>query len=183
MKLAIIVGSVREERFAAKVLDWYRQFINDTKFDDVEVYDLAEINLPLSLEAIPPSRGMYQKQEIKDWAKKVAGADAFIVMTPEYNHSTSGVLKNAFDAVFAEWNFKPVSFVAWGSRGGVRAVENLLSTMRELKLVPLREEVNIHPWGGDVNEAGEVESEKANQAAKAQLEVIYEYATALKQLR
>src|SRR4029078_3604993 len=91
---------------------------------EFELVDLLDYNLPHLDEAIPPSMGQYTKPHTLEWPKKIGSLDGFIIVTPEYNHSTSGALKNAIDFLFAEWNNKAVAFVSYGSVGGTRAVEH-----------------------------------------------------------
>jgi NAD(P)H-dependent FMN reductase len=82
--------------------------------------------------------GQYQNQHTKDWAEKIASYDGFVIVTPEYNHGTSGVLKNAIDYLYAEWNNKAVGFVAYGAVGGARAIEHLRLVAGELKMADVR---------------------------------------------
>nr|WP_320775875.1 NAD(P)H-dependent oxidoreductase [Streptomyces sp. CRN 30] len=90
---------------------------------------------------MPPSFGQYQNEHTRRWAEKIASFDGFIVITPEYNHSTSGVLKNAIDYLFAEWNNKAIGFISYGAHGGVRAVEHLRVMAGELMMADVRAQV------------------------------------------
>lgn len=116
----------------------------------VELLDLKDWLLPIFSEAVPPSQvwdGKYNLPEVRAWADKIAEADGFIVVTPEYNHGYPAVLKNNFDHIFKEWNHKPVGFVAYGSAGGARAVEQLRQVVVELNMAPIRTSVHIFdPW-------------------------------------
>lgn len=87
--------------------------------------DLRDYPLPHLDEPLPPTMGQYQNDHTKQWAEKIASFDGFVFVTPEYNHSTSGVLKNAIDYLYTEWNNKAAGFVSYGGVGGARAVEHL----------------------------------------------------------
>jgi NAD(P)H-dependent FMN reductase len=99
--------------------------------------------LPLLDEPIPPSQGKYSQAHTKAWAAKIDTFDAFVFVTPEYNHSTSGALKNAIDFLYKEWNNKAAGFVGYGSAGGVRAVEHLRVIMAELQIADVRAQVML----------------------------------------
>ena len=105
--------------------------------------DIRDYALPLLDEPIPPSQGKYSKDHTKRWAAKIASFDAFVFVSPEYNHSTSGALKNAIDFLYAEWNNKVAGFVSYGSAGGVRAVEHLRLIMAELQIADVRAQVTF----------------------------------------
>ena len=97
---------------------------------EFELVDLADFNLPHLDEPVPPSHGpVRQATHTKAWAAKIASFDGFVFVTPEYNHCTSGALKNAIDFLYAEWNNKAAGFVGYGSAGGARAVEHLRLVM------------------------------------------------------
>ena len=104
----------------------------------IEIVDIADFDLPLLDEAYPPSMGQYAQPHTKAWAATIAAFDAFVFVTPEYNHSMSGALKNAIDFLFREWNDKAAGFVSYGSVGGARAVEQLRLVMGELKVADVR---------------------------------------------
>src|SRR5258708_19275227 len=89
-------------------------------------------------EPLPPTMGQYAGEHTKAWAKKIAAYDGFIFVTPEYNHSTSGVLKNAIDYLYAEWNNKAAAFVSYGSLGGAPAIEHLRAILSQLQVPPVR---------------------------------------------
>lgn len=133
LKIAVIVGSTRPGRVGKSVADWViEQSLNrEASYD---LIDLEVINLPFFDEEIPPAAHRYQKEHTKRWADIVAQYDGYILVTPEYNHSTSAVLKNALDFVYAEWNNKAVGFVSYGSASGVRAVEHLRAIVGQLQL-------------------------------------------------
>ncbi|MEK7118444.1 MAG: NADPH-dependent FMN reductase, partial [Patescibacteria group bacterium] len=100
---------------------------------------------PHFADAMSPSQafGNYGNEEVKKFSAKIAEADAFIIVTPEYNHGYSGTLKNALDSIFPEWNRKPVGFVGYGGVGGARAIEQLRQVVVELEMAPIRSAVHI----------------------------------------
>ncbi len=108
-----------------------------------EVIDLADRDLPMFDEAIPPLAGVYEGQHTQRWAATIARFDAFVFVTPEYNHSAPAALKNALDFLFAEWNDKAAGFVSYGVDGGVRAVEHLRGVMGELKIADVRSQISL----------------------------------------
>jgi NAD(P)H-dependent FMN reductase len=108
-----------------------------------EVVDIADFNLPLLDEPVPPSQGKYSKEHTKRWAAKIASFDGFVFVTPEYNHAPSGALKNAIDFLYAEWHNKAAGFVGYGSAGAVRAVEHLRLIMAELHVATVRSQVML----------------------------------------
>jgi NAD(P)H-dependent FMN reductase len=99
--------------------------------------------LPLLDEPIPPSLGQYRHEHTKRWAAKIGSFDAYVLVTPEYNHGISGALKNAIDYLYREWNNKAAGFVSYGSAGGARAVEHLRLVMAELMVATVRAQVML----------------------------------------
>jgi NAD(P)H-dependent FMN reductase len=143
LKVAIIIGSTRPGRKAEDVARWVYGIAAKRSDASFELVDIAAFNLPLLDETLPPSMGQYAQPHTKAWAAKIAAFDAFIFVTPEYNHSTSGALKNAIDYLFREWNDKAAGFVGYGGLGGARAVEHLRLFMGELKIADVRAQVGL----------------------------------------
>lgn len=143
IKVAIIVGSTRPGRNAEAVARWVYGIAKNRDDAEFEVVDIQDFNLPLLDEPVPPSLGQYSKPHTKAWAAKIASFDAFVFVTPEYNHATSGALKNAIDYLYAEWNNKAAGFVSYGSALGVRAVEQLRLVMGELQVADVRAQVML----------------------------------------
>jgi NAD(P)H-dependent FMN reductase len=108
-----------------------------------ELIDLVHFELPLLDEPVPASQKKYTKEHTKRWSAKVESLDAFIFVTPEYNHSTSGALKNAIDFLGQEWANKAAGFVGYGSVMGARAVEHLRLIMAELRVATVRTQVGL----------------------------------------
>ena len=140
-KIAIIIGSTRPGRNGEAVAKWVLERANARGDADYELVDLLDFNLPLLDEAIPASMGQYQNAHTREWAARVAEFDGYVFVTPEYNHGTTGALKNAIDFVYAEWNNKAAGFVSYGSAGGTRAVEHLRLIMAELQIADVRAQV------------------------------------------
>ncbi len=142
LKIGIIVGATRPGRKAEAVARWVYDKAKGRKDATFEIVDVEEFHLPLLDEPVPPSQAKYSRPHTKEWAKKVASFDAFIFVTPEYNHSTSAALKNALDFVYGEWNNKAAGFVSYGaSASGMRAVEQLRTIMAELQIADVRAQV------------------------------------------
>lgn len=141
LNVGIILGSTRPNRNGEAVAKWVHEKVSNRRDANYELVDLRDYNLPLLDEPIPPSQGKYSQPHTKRWAEKVAALDAFIFVTPEYNHSTSGALKNAIDFLYREWNNKAAGFVSYGSAGGARAVEALRLIMAEIQIADVRAQV------------------------------------------
>jgi NAD(P)H-dependent FMN reductase len=143
IKIAIIIGSTRPGRKAEAVAKWVHEIAKKRSDAAFEIVDIKDYNLPLLDEPVPPSMGQYSQPHTKVWSAKIASFDAYVFVTPEYNHSTSGALKNAIDYLYAEWNNKVAGFVGYGSAGGTRAVENLRLVMGELQIADVRAQVAL----------------------------------------
>lgn len=133
----IINGSVREGRSSDKVQNWAIDVLKQDPELELDVVDLKEVDLPFYDESITPSMPNVQYKNPKGnvWAQRVAKAEAFIMITPEYNFGTSAVLKNAIDWVYEGWHNKPVSFISYGGLvGGSRAVQQLRQNIVNIKL-------------------------------------------------
>lgn len=143
IRIAIILGSTRPGRNGAAVAQWVQDNLRQRQDAAFELVDIADYQLPLLDEPVPPSQHQYQHEHTKTWARKIASFDAFIFVTPEYNHGTSGALKNAIDYLYQEWNNKAAGFVSYGSAGGTRAVEQLRLVMAELQIADVRNQVTF----------------------------------------
>jgi len=168
LKIHIIVGSVREGRVALPVARWVRASAGDREAIHTELVDLADWPLPMFALATSPAMGGYKDPLQLRWAVKIGEADAYILVSPEYNHGTSAVLKNALDYLYAEWNRKPVAFVSYGNAGGARAVEQLRAIAVELRMAPLGEAVHIF-GARDKLSGGHFEADDREKKQLAQL--------------
>lgn len=143
LKIAIIIGSTRPGRKAEAVARWVHDIATKRSDAEFELVDIQDFNLPLLDEPVPPAMGQYSKPHTKAWAEKIGAFDGYVFVTPEYNHSTSGALKNAIDFLYREWNNKAAGFVGYGSAGGTRAVEQLRLIMGELQVADVRAQVAL----------------------------------------
>jgi len=143
LKIAIILGSTRPGRNGKAVADWVVTKAKGRTAARYELVDLADYPLPHLDEAMPPSLGQYAHDHTKAWAARIAGYDGFIFVTPEYNHSTSGVLKNAIDYLYPEWSNKAAGFVSYGALGGTRAIEHLRAILSELQVAHVRQHLSF----------------------------------------
>lgn len=130
LRTAVIIGSTRPKRLGRAVGEWVASA--PAPGLDLTLVDLADLGLPLLDEPAPAASGSYARDATRDWSKLAGQFDAFVLVTPEYNHSTSAALKNALDHLYAEWHDKAVAFVGYGADGGTRAVEHLRVICAEL---------------------------------------------------
>jgi len=145
IKIKVIVGSTRQNRFSEKPAGWIFEEAKKLEGVEAELLDLRDYPMPFFDDPMSPSmaKGQYSNEIVKKWADKINDGDAFIIVTPEYNHGYSAVLKNALDVIYPEWNRKPVGFVSYGSALGARAVEQLRQVAVELQMVPIRNAIHI----------------------------------------
>src|SRR6266404_300946 len=145
LKVGLIVGSTRPNRFADTPARWLVEGASARRDLQLTVLDLRDFELPFLKEPVPPSftGGAYSQPEAEAWRKRIREFDAFIATVAEYNHGPTAVLKNAFDSALLEWQRKPIAFVGYGGVGGARAIETLRGAVIELHMAPIRHEVNI----------------------------------------
>lgn len=182
-KLAIIIGSTRPNRNGEAVGKWVYEVAKERKDAEFELIDLKEINLPLLDEPVPPSMHKYSKDHTKRWSEKIEGFDGFVFVTPEYNHSTSGALKNALDFLYTEWNNKAAGFVGYGSAGGTRAVEHLRLIMGELQIADVRNQVQLSLFTDFENMSVFKPHESKVKNVNAMLDQLISWSEALKTVR
>src|SRR5882762_483551 len=142
-RIAIIIGSTRPGRNGEAVAKWVYKIAQKRTDAEFELVDIKDFNLPLLDEPVPPIMGQYSKLHTKVWAAKIGSFDAYVFVTPEYNHGTSGALKNAIDFLYQEWTSKAAGFVAYGGTMGARAVENLRLILAELQVATVRTQVGL----------------------------------------
>jgi NAD(P)H-dependent FMN reductase len=143
IRIGIILGSTRPNRNGEQVARWVFDIASRRDDARFELIDLRDYPLPHLDELLPPSLGQYQQEHTKAWAATIASFDGFVIVMSEYNHSTSGVLKNAIDYLYAEWHNKAVGFVSYGTVGGARAVEHLRLVAGELQMADVRQQVTL----------------------------------------
>ncbi|MCA6914386.1 NADPH-dependent oxidoreductase [Dickeya dianthicola] len=142
-RIGIIIGSTREGRFGDKPAQWIYNIAKERADLSFELVDLRDHPLPYFAESVSPAWGPVSNVEAQRWAQKLDTLDGLIVVTPEYNHGPTAVLKNAFDYAYKEFARKPISFVGYGGVGAARAVEQLRLVAVELQMAPVRNAVHI----------------------------------------
>jgi NAD(P)H-dependent FMN reductase len=145
LSVKVILGSTREGRFGDKPAHWILGEAARQPGVEVELVDLRDHPLPFFDRPLSPVRekGVYPSPAVTRWAEQIAKADAYVVVSPEYNHGYSAVLKNAFDHIYPEWARKPIGFVGYGNAGGARAIEQLRLVAVELQMWPIKTALHI----------------------------------------
>jgi len=183
LKILVIVGTVRQGRNGRKVADWYlseaRKAAPEVQF---ELLDVAEWKLPLFDEATPPAYHQYSPLQDKI-AEKIASADAFVVVTGEYNHSIPGSLKNFLDYVVAEWNHKVAAFVGYGGAGAIRAIGHLIQVFSFLGVATTKDRITINAIWEALDERGVPKSGYVFGSIPDQVKELTWWAKALKNAR
>lgn len=187
MKIAVILGSIREVRRGARVAKWFMSQLAKREGVEFELLDLIDYPLPFFNEANSPQglKGNYTNEIGKKWAAKIGEADAFIMICPEYNHGTSAVLKNALDWVYKEWNRKPVAFVSYSTNaaGGIRAVQQLRENVIELEMAPIPSSIHVTYVLDTIDENGNLLQGHFNERIVGLLDDLLWWANALKKAR
>ncbi|MDF3034983.1 MAG: putative reductase [Paucimonas sp.] len=183
VKIAVILGSTRPGRNGAAVAKWAYDIAAKRSDAQFELVDIEDFELPLLDEPAPPAMGQYSKPHTKVWADKIASFDGFIFVTPEYNHSTSGALKNAIDYLYKEWNNKAAGFISYGSAGGARAVEHLRVIAAELQIATVRSQVMLSLFTDFENFSAFKPAAHHEKEVNALLDQLIPWATALQTLR
>jgi NAD(P)H-dependent FMN reductase len=182
-RIGIILGSTRPNRNGEQVARWVFDIASRRDDAEFELVDLRDYPLPHLDEPLPPSLGQYQNDHTRQWAEKIASFDGFVIVTPEYNHGTSGVLKNAIDYLYAEWNNKAVGFVSYGAVGGARAAEHLRLVAAELQMADVRQQVALPFFTEFENFSVFKPSEFSAQSLGTLLDQVIAWSTALAVLR
>jgi NAD(P)H-dependent FMN reductase len=184
LKLHVIIASTRPGRIGLPIGTWaFERARAHAKFE-VTLVDLAAVGLPLYDEPKHPRFGQYEHAHTKAWSAIVNAADAFVIVTPEYNFSVPPSLLNAFDYVYDEWCYKPAAFVSYGGvSGGLRAVQHAKNTVTTLKMMPMFEAVTIPSAAKRVVDGTFQTTESDDRAAVAMLDELLRWAVALKPMR
>ena len=142
--LQVVIASTRPGRIGPAFARWFVDLAQQEDLFEIEVVDLAEVDLPFMDEPHHPRLHRYEHQHTKDWSATVGRADAFVFVTPEYNYGYNAVLKNALDFLHSEWADKPVGFLSYGGvAAGTRSVQQLKQVVTALRMVPVVESVNV----------------------------------------
>lgn len=178
IRVAVIIGSTREGRFGPTVARWFAGQAAQRDDMVVDMIDLAGTDLPAHY---PKTFG----PAVQSYLAELDEADAFVVVTPEYNHSFPAALKQAIDLGKREWQAKPVAFVSYGGMsGGLRAVEHLRQVFAELHAVTVRDTVSFHNHWQQFDESGQpLDSAGTGGAAKKMLDQLAWWAGALRTAR
>ncbi|MCX2179962.1 NAD(P)H-dependent oxidoreductase [Streptomyces sp. SKN60] len=185
LRVAVLVGSVREGRQGPAVTDWFTGVAAAHGGLELDVIDLAEVDLPLVMPGWGGELDPRAVAALAGVSPRLAAADAFVVVTPEYNHSFPAVLKNLIDWHRTEWYAKPVGFVSYGGLGGgLRAVEQLRLVFAELHATTVRDSVSLHgPWSGLGADGQPLDRTVAEGAAKGMLGQLTWWGRALRTAR
>jgi NAD(P)H-dependent FMN reductase len=181
-KIQILLGSTRPNRRGESVARWVYELAKTRTDIEVELVDIGTFNLPLLNEPEPAGGGTYVHDHTKRWSAKISEADGFVFVTPEYNHSVPGAMKNAIDYLYAEWNNKAAGFVSYGGIGGVRAVEHWRSICGQLQMADVRSQVMLMNRD-DFDEIQVQPKPHHEQAAHAMLDQLISWSNALKAVR
>jgi NAD(P)H-dependent FMN reductase len=185
-RLVILIGSVRDGRFGPVVAEWVAERAREHGGFEVEVVDLGDVDLPLALPAESPKFAGDTYPRPKGMAELTArldAADAFVLVTPEYNHSYPASLKAAIDWHFTQWTAKPVAFVSYGgAAGGRHAVLHLENVLTELHAVTIRDGLAFPNYFVNFDDGRPLDTQAAVYA-KAMFEQLAWWATALRRAR
>lgn len=183
LRVAIIIGSTRPNRNGEAVAKWVYEIAQRRADAEFELVDIRDFNLPFFDEPLSPSLGQYTKEHTKVWAAKIDSFDAYVFVTPEYNHGTTGALKNAIDFLYKEWNNKAAGFVGYGGALGARAVESLRLVMGELQVADVRAQVGLSLYTDFENFSVFKPTAHKEQAVGDMLDQVIAWGGALKTLR
>ena len=183
-KLQIIIASTRPGRIGLPIGTWFSEVARRHGKLDVQVIDLATVNLPMLDEPKHPRFAQYEKAHTKAWSATIVEADAYVFVTPEYNYAAPPTLMNALNFLSREWAYKPVGFVSYGGiAGGTRAVQMLKLSVTALKMMPLPEAVTL-PFAAKQIEDGVFKASESNeQASSTMLDELARWAEALAPMR
>lgn len=183
-RLSVIVASTRPGRVGLPIAQWFVEHAKAHGKFEVDVADLHEINLPLLDEPRHPRLGQYEHAHTRAWSARVNAADAFVLITPEYNYGSPPALLNAVDYLSAEWAYKPAAFVSYGGvSGGTRSVQMTKQVLTTLKIMPIPEAVTIPFFMNAMTEGTFTGGSTHAAAATTMLDELLRWAEALKTLR
>jgi NAD(P)H-dependent FMN reductase len=182
-RIAIVIGSTRPGRRSEAIARWVEKAAARRSDAEYQLVDLADHDLPHLDEPVPAALSSdYAGPHTRRWAETIAGFDGYVFVTPEYNHSTTGVLKNAIDYLYAEWANKSAGFVGYGTHGGLRAVEHLRLIMGELQVADVKTQVALSIFT-DFDDTGVVATPRHEKELDLMLRQVVAWAQALAPLR
>jgi NAD(P)H-dependent FMN reductase len=183
LKIAIIIGTTRPGRKAEAVAQWAYEIARKRTDARFELLDVASFGLPLLDEPAPGASGAYEHEHTRAWSNAVASFDGYVFVTPEYNHGTSGALKNAIDFLYSEWADKAAGFIGYGFAMGARAVENLRLVLASLQVATVRPQVGLSLVADFENSTVFRPTEKHERSLSTMLDHVIAWSGALKTLR
>jgi NAD(P)H-dependent FMN reductase len=185
MNLKIITSTTRQGRKGVSVAAWITELAKRNGNYNIELLDLAQINLPFMDEPNHPRLKQYQHEHTKRWSETINAADAFIIVLAEYNFGFPAPIKNAIDYLYNEWMHKPVAFVNYGGvSGGLRSTQMLKQVVTAVHMMPVVDQVNIPFFAKNINENGTfVPEETITKSAGAMLKELEKWSEALKAMR
>ncbi|MFG3577586.1 NADPH-dependent FMN reductase [Micromonospora chersina] len=183
--LQIIIASTRPGRLGLPVAEWiHAAAVKHGGFDQVELVDLAEWNLPFMDEPNHPRLRRYEHQHTRDWSATIDRADAFLIVMPEYNYGYTAPLKNAIDYLAHEWAYKPVGLVSYGGvSAGTRAAQMIKQVLTTLKMTPIPEAVHIPFVAQFIDDGALRPNDTMESSAEAMLDELVHWTAALAPLR
>jgi len=183
--LKILTSTTREGRKGGAIANWLTSYAQQNSGFDVELLDLAEINLPFMDEPNHPRLQQYKHDHTKKWSETIEGADAFVIVLSEYNFGFPAPIKNALDYLFNEWRHKPVGIVSYGGiSAGLRSTQMLKQVVTALNMMPLQEQVSVPFFTKFINEEGEfTPDETITKSASVMLTELQKWSEVMKQLR
>jgi NAD(P)H-dependent FMN reductase len=184
LRIAIIIGSTRPGRKSDAVARWAYEIARRRTDVEFELLDIATFNLPVLDEPVPAmSSEQYVHQHTRTWSAAIASFDRYVFVTPEYNHSTSGALKNAIEFLYREWSDKAAGFIGYGFTMGARAIENLRLVMASLQVATVRPQVGLSLFTDFERAAIFKPTARQEQAVNGVLDHVIAWSGALKPLR
>ncbi len=184
-KLKIITSTTREGRKGIFLAEWLTEFAKENSEFEVELLDLAKINLPFMDEADHPRLKKYKHEHTKNWSAMIDPADAFVIVLGEYNFGFPAPIKNALDFLFNEWKHKPVGFVSYGgASGGMRSLQMIKQVVTTFNMMPIAEAVIIPFFAKQINDQNKfVPEEPVVKSAANMLKELHKWSEAMKPLR
>lgn len=185
LQVGIIVGSIRRARKGSRVGEWVLQHAGDRGDARYLLLELADYELPLLTDEQVPggSNRQYDDEQRQRWGSDIDACDAFVFVTPEYNHGVPGAFKNAFDSIGPEWADKSVGFVSYGSVAGVRAVEQWRQIVATFSMVDVTAQVSMSVFDEFDQQGAFTPNERRPDELAAMLDQLVASAKALRAAR
>jgi len=180
MRLAVIIGSTRPGRIGPKVANWFADIARRDGRFEIDLVDLADFGFPIGMSHGAPRMGLYHPDAVA-FAERIEKADAFVFVTPEYNHGYPASLKSALDSIYKEWTMKPATFISYGgASGGLRAIEQLRQVVAELHIHDIQASVSLPYVFTAFDEDGSLKESTAGKTAQTVLDQLNWWSSTLK---